>query len=196
MDGQPEGQPDRSFRELMQRVREGSEEAAWELVDRHGDAIRRAVRRSLNRELRTKFDSLDFVQIVWSSFFRARERMDRFDQPEDLVAFLVKMTRNKVGMEVRRRLMTEKYNLNRETSLEDLGAVAPGELADRQPTPIDVAIARERWKQMVENRPQHYRQIIQMRLQGRTYRDIADSLHLAESTVRRFIKKLFRETVA
>jgi RNA polymerase sigma factor (sigma-70 family) len=188
--------PDRSFRELMHGVREGSEEAAWELVARHGDAVRRAVRRSLSKELRTKFDSLDFVQIVWSSFFRARERMDRFERPEDLVAFLVKMTRNKVGMEVRRRLMTEKYNLNRETSLEELRGASAGEIADRQPEPIDVAIARERWKRMLENRPQHYRQIIQMRLQGRTYRDIADSLHLAESTVRRFIKRLFRETVA
>jgi RNA polymerase sigma-70 factor (ECF subfamily) len=106
------------------------------------------------------------------------------------------MTRNKVGMEIRRRLMTEKYNLNRETSLEELRGASAGDIAGRQPEPVDVAIARERWKRMLENRPPHYRQIIQMRLQGRTYQDIADSLHLAESTVRRFIKRLFRETVA
>jgi len=67
---------------------------------------------------------------------------------------------------------------------------------DSQPAPIEVLIARETWNRMLEKRPEHYQQIIRMRLQGRTYQDIADSLQLAESTVRRFLKKLLRETVA
>ena len=66
------------FRRLMQRVRDGSEEAVWDLVSVYGEAIRRAVRRVLNRNLRSKFDSLDFVQLVWKSFFRKREKVDRF----------------------------------------------------------------------------------------------------------------------
>lgn len=188
--------PNDSFRDLMRRVRDGSDEAAWELVDLYGEMIRRAVRRALNQRLRSKFDSLDFVQIVWSSFFRARFRSEQFDRPEELTAFLVAMARNKVGMEIRRRLLTEKYNLNRENSLDgDKGDAWEG-ISDHQPGPIDVAIARERWHQMMEDQPDHYRRIIQLRLQGYTYQDIADSLQVAESTVRRFLKRLFHERVA
>jgi RNA polymerase sigma-70 factor (ECF subfamily) len=188
--------PNDSFRDLMRRVREGSDEAAWELVDSYGEMIRRAVRRALNQRLRSKFDSLDFVQLVWSSFFRARFRFEQFDRPEELTAFLVTMARNKVGMEIRRRLLTEKYNLNREETLFGEKGEGWEEVSGHQPGPIDVAIAREQWSLMMEDQPEHYRRIIQLRLQGHTYQDIADTLQVAESTVRRFLKRLFHERVA
>jgi RNA polymerase sigma factor (sigma-70 family) len=174
----------------LQRVREGSEEAARELVNRYGDVIRRSVRRALDDSLRAKFDSLDFVQLVWSSFFRDRDVLDRFQSPQDLVAFLVGVTHNKVGMEARRRLASAKYNINRERSLDGRSAGKAETLVDPQPTPPELAIAHECWQQMLQDQPQHYRQIVEMRLQGYTYRDIAHSLHLAECTVRRFVKRL------
>ena len=185
-----------AFLALMRRVREGSEEAAWELVDQYGESIRRAVRRALNKELRSKFDSLDFVQLVWSSFFRARDGLNRFDRPEQLAAFLLQMARNKVGMEVRRRLSTKKYNVSRERSFDELGSEFRADLAGHQPTPVEVAIAREQWRRMLRDQPKNYRQIIELRLQGHTYQDIADSVHLAQSTVRRFLQRLLRKTVA
>ena len=75
----------------MRRVREGSEDAAWEVFVRYGGYIRRAVRRVLNPKLRSKFDSLDFVQWVWLSFFRMRDKADRFETPQQLVKFLAGM---------------------------------------------------------------------------------------------------------
>jgi RNA polymerase sigma factor (sigma-70 family) len=184
---------DDNFRELIQRVRQGSEEAAWELVRRHGEALRRAVRRVLNRRLRPKFDSLDFVQLVWSSLFRVRASLDRFGRPEELAAYLAAMARNKVGMEVRRRLLTEKHNLNREVSYDPAVLEQHSGVRDRLPPPIEVAIARERWDRLIRGQPGHYRQIIQMRLQGHTHQAIADALHLDERTVRRFIKRLLHD---
>jgi RNA polymerase sigma-70 factor (ECF subfamily) len=189
----PEQESD--FSELLSRVRSGSEEAAWELVERYGEQIRRAVRRLLNQRLRSKFDSLDFVQLVWSSLFRARSRLDRFDRPEELAAFLVTMARNKVGMEVRRRLRTAKYNVNRERSIEEGKSGARMEIASRDPPPIEVAIARERWAGILEGQPERYRRIIELRLQGHTCQEIADSVQVAECTVRRYLKRLSRETV-
>lgn len=182
------------FLGLMRRVQDGSEEAAWELVERYGDAIRRAVRRALNARLRPKFDSLDFVQIVWLSFFRRGDNPLRFARPEELAAFLAKMASNKVGLEVRRRMFTEKYNVNREFSLEQ-SAAEEVTASDRQPVPIDVAIAREQWERIVAGHPPGHRKIIQLRLQGLTNQEIADRLHVAQSTVRRFLKKLLRERV-
>ena len=154
------------FRVLMQRVRSGADDAAWEVVERYGDAIRRAVRRTLHARLRSKFDSLDFVQIVWKSFFQAKEKTERFNTPEELAAFLAAMAHNKVAMEVRRRLQTEKYNVGRERSLDDGEYGMAIEKFNRDPAPIDVAIAREQWNRILHNQPTHYRRIVQLRLQG------------------------------
>ena len=73
-----------NFHDLMRRVRDGSEDAAWEFNRRYGGYIRRAVRRVLNPKLRSKFDSIDFVQLVWLSFFRMRDNADRFEKPQHL----------------------------------------------------------------------------------------------------------------
>ena len=183
------------FQVLLQRVCDGSEEAAWELVEKYGDHIRRAVRRSLDARLRSKFDSLDFVQLVWSSFFRARGRAQRFNHPGELVAFLRTMARNKVGMETRRRLNTEKLNVGRERSLDalpDRDSLVP---ASREDTPVAAAIAREQWNRILQDHPEHYQEVIRMRLQGHTCCGIADSLGLSERTVRRFLKKLCKDTL-
>ena len=185
--------PEASFRELLQRISQGSEDAAWQLVESYGEGIRRAVRRSLHGQLRSKFDSLDFVQIVWGSFFRVRDKLDRFNRPEELAAYLATMARNKVGMEVRRRLILQKHNVNRERPLDGTGEDAAIPIADRQPAPIDVAIARERWNRMLEGQPDRYRQVIELRLQGHTHQAIATRLSLDECTVRRFLKRLLHE---
>jgi RNA polymerase sigma factor (sigma-70 family) len=187
---------DDDFRGLIDRVREGSEDAAWELVHRYGESIRRAVRRALNDRLRSKFDSLDFVQIVWNSLFRVRDKLDRFEGPDELTAYLVAMARNKVGMEVRRRMTTEKHGLKHEKSLDRLRAKGRVDVPGSQPAPVDVAIAREQWDRLLEGQPQHYRRIIQLRLQGHTFQSIADTVHMDERTVRRFFKRLLHTTTA
>jgi RNA polymerase sigma factor (sigma-70 family) len=182
------------FRGLLGRIKEGDDSAAWELVEHYGEDIRNAVRRTLNRRLRPKFDSLDFVQLVWSSFFRKNTHTGYFTTPEELVSYLVAMARNKVGMETRRRLISKKYNVNREISLEEKSQDYQGEIPSLSPTPMEFAIARERWDSLLSNSPNHYKQIVQLRLQGRTCQDIADNLQIDESTVRRFLKRLQQET--
>jgi RNA polymerase sigma-70 factor (ECF subfamily) len=185
---------DDDFRDLIRRVRAGSEEAAWDLVNQYGEAIRRAVRRVLNDKLRSKFDSLDFVQLVWNSLFRARGKLDQFERPEALAAYLAAMARNKVGMEVRRRMMTVKYNVRHERSLEQLRARECPDISGNQPLPDEIAIAREQWDRLLEGQPEHYRQIIHLRLQGHTFQSIAEAVHLDECTVRRFLKRLLHST--
>ena len=180
----------------MDQVSQGSEEAAWQLVEQYGERVRRVVRCLLNKRLRSKFDSLDFVQLVWTSLFRAKGSLGRFDRPEELAAFLMTMARNKVGMEVRRRLLTVKSNVNRETSLEAGKHGLRIEVLGPAPEPVEIAIARERWEGIVEERPEQHRQIISLRLQGNTHKQIAGEVGVSERTVRRFLQKLFHETFA
>src|SRR4051812_39041854 len=92
------------FSTLMQQIREGSEAASRVLVDRYGTHVLRIVRRKLNSALRPKFDSQDFVQAVWASFFAFRTNFFHFDSPRQLAAFLTELAQNKVIEAVRKRL--------------------------------------------------------------------------------------------
>jgi RNA polymerase sigma factor (sigma-70 family) len=179
---------------LIERIQQGSEDAAWELVERYGDAVHRAVRRVFHARLRSKFDSFDFVQLVWNSFFKARDKLARLTCPEQLAAFLATMARNKVGLETRRRLKTAKYNVRREESLdhrqEELERPAGGEF-----DPFEVAVARDQWNRLIAGQSRKHRQIISLRLQGLGICEIATSLDIAESTVRRFLNRLLHDRV-
>jgi RNA polymerase sigma factor (sigma-70 family) len=191
----PKVQTDEDFCCLIREIRAGSEDAAWELVAQFGEQLRRAVRRALNAKLRSKFDSVDFVQLVWKSLFRVRDKLERFDRPEELAAYLTVMAQNKVGMQIRQQLLTAKRNVAREQSFDQLVARDPTQFPSREPEQIEVAIARERWDRLMQEQPAHYRQIIQLRLQGHTQAGIAKTVGVDESTVRRFLTKLLQTAV-
>ena len=65
---------DSSFEAAVKELRTGSEEAIWNFIQTYGPHIQRVVRRRLHHKLRSKFDSVDFVQMVWVSFFGNRSR--------------------------------------------------------------------------------------------------------------------------
>jgi RNA polymerase sigma-70 factor (ECF subfamily) len=180
------------FEALMEGIRCGSEQAAWELVERYGPELRRAVRRALSARLRPKFDSLDFVQLVWCSFFRNSERVVRFSHPEDLVAFLTQLATNKVIDETRRRLVLDQRNVNRERPLRDVPEDHPS-FTDPAPAAIDVVIAHERWEEIVSEQPDKYRRIIELRLLGMSNYEIGKRLQIAHTTVDRFLERLLYE---
>ena len=63
------------FRDAIDQICSGSEEAAWNFIETYGPHIQRVVRRRLHQSLRSKFDSVDFVQMVWASFFADPQRI-------------------------------------------------------------------------------------------------------------------------
>src|SRR5262245_24000760 len=83
------------FRDLIRRIQGGERAAVDELLQRYGKHVLRAVRRKLHPRIRSKFDSLDFVQDVWASFFIQEAHRCNFDRPEALIQFLENMARNK-----------------------------------------------------------------------------------------------------
>jgi RNA polymerase sigma factor (sigma-70 family) len=179
-----DGQTD--FATLLHQLRGGSEAAAWELVERYGDHILRAVRRRLTCEIRSKFDSADFVQAVWASFFACSHRMKQIASPEELMALLSTIARNKVISELRRRLSSRKRNVRLEVPIGNCEPAAAGGV-----TPSAFAIARERWHALVDDQPSHYRQVVSLRLAGHTQAEIAEKLRISERTVRRVLERLF-----
>jgi RNA polymerase sigma factor (sigma-70 family) len=174
----------------MERLRKGSPEAARVLCERYGPHILRVVRRKLDKKLRAKFDSADFEQAVWASFFIDPTHQYSFKQPEELIAFLAELAHNKLVDALRQRYRTAKYNVNRERSLEGSAACQAARVADRQPTPSELAAARERWDRLVEGQPPRYRRILELLRQGNTHAEIAREVGVSEKTVQRLLRKL------
>ena len=177
------------FQTLMRRIRAGSEEAARELFERYGPHVRRVVRRKLRQPLRSKFDSDDFEQAVWASFFALLPHRGTFDRPEALVTFLVKLAQNKVIDAIRQRL-TQKYDVNREHAFSDS---ADYQAALKQPTPSQIAMAREEWRRLLAGKPDHYQRILTLRLQGHKVKEIAELVQVDEKTVRRVLDEFAPE---
>lgn len=186
-------EPRDEFASLMQRVQQGSEDAVKELLELYGHHIFREVRRRLDRRLRAKYDSQDFAQSVWASFFADRTREHAFDNPEALVAYLVKTARNKVVEVVRRRYGAQKRDIRRERSLEGSAALDARALADAGQTPSQVLGAREQWAALVDKLPTHQKVMLELLHQGYTHQEIADRVGCSEKTIRRLICRIAPE---
>ena len=127
---------------FLARIQAGDEEAARELLTRYEAEVRLVVRRQLPRLLRSRFDSLDFLQSVWGSFFRrVRSGPAEFEDSRHLVAFLARAAKNKVIDEYR-RAASRKQDMHREEPLWADGT-RPKEVAADIDTPSEVAQAHE-----------------------------------------------------
>lgn len=178
-----------SFRELTDRLKEGSEEAFLEILQDYSPYVMRSVRRSLDRRLRTRFDSQDFAQLVWMTVHEHRDRLAECRSPDSLVALLVTIAKRKVRHEFRRHLQAEKQNIGREHAIGNDSFVIP--LPDHTAEhPSQVVIAQEQWNLMVSEEPEKYRRILELRRDGLTLGEIAEQVGVNERTVRRVIQKL------
>src|SRR3954463_16718394 len=91
------------IRGFLARIHAGDEDAARDLLMRYEAEVRLVVRRQLPRMLRSRFDSVDFLQSVWGSFFhRVRTTPTEFEDGRHLVAFLARAAKNKVIDEFRK----------------------------------------------------------------------------------------------
>lgn len=173
------------FRDLMTRVLAGSETAAREVLGRYEPYLLAAIRRRLHRKLRSKFDSIDFAQDVWASFFADPPHEGAFASPDHLAAYLARIAKHKVIDAFRQRLQHQKYNIDRERSLDDSRQGVKDELAAAQPTPSEAVMSEEEWQAFLGKQPLVYRRILILLREGRTADGIAQEMRISSRTVRR-----------
>jgi RNA polymerase sigma-70 factor (ECF subfamily) len=179
-----------NFRTLMQRVLAGDPAAAERLCRDYQSHILRVVRRRLTPRLRSRFDSLDYVQDVWSSFFAQPPRDHDFEDPAALVAYLERMAQFKVG-EVHRQAGTLKNDIHREQPLEAPGGWPDERLRANQPTPSQIVGAEDEWQRMLRGRSPQHQRILHLLRQGLSHREIAELLKTTEKTIQRLVRNLF-----
>ncbi len=188
----PSPPPDTDFRGLMERVRAGCPEAAEEVCRRYGGYIRIIVRRRLHRRMRPQYDSIDFLQDVWASFFATGPDSYDFDNPQSLIKYLSNLAFHKVTDEYRRRFRGKKHDLRREHHLETAGP-KKGEPLDppmRDPTPSQAAIANERWERLLEGQPNRFRLVLEMLRLGYSHAEIAERTDLHVKVIQRLVQRM------
>lgn len=102
---------DNEFSELMRKIRRGDQDAARQLVESYEPEIRRAARlRMTDPQLRRLVDSVDICQSVFGRFFKsASDGALEMQKPEQLLALLTTMTRNRVIDEHRRNTSQKRF---------------------------------------------------------------------------------------
>jgi RNA polymerase sigma factor (sigma-70 family) len=186
---------DRELATLLERIRAGDESAAFELLARYEAQVRLVVRRQLPRILRSRFDSLDFLQSVWGSFFRRMKAgPEEFEDPRSLVAFLARAAKNKVIDEYRRS-SSKKGNMRLEEPIWSEGA-RPRDLVGDVDSPSEIVEAREMFGRLKDLVPENRRIMLELRVEGLSTREIGERLNVSERTVRRVLEDLRRKTEA
>jgi RNA polymerase sigma-70 factor (ECF subfamily) len=154
------------------------------LVERYLPLVRAVVRRQLSARLRTRFDSQDFTQNVWASFFQVT--LDRLVVPTegDLIAYLAKMAECKVAEEGRDQ-HTLKRDIRRDRSLTDAAEPSGG-----GNTPSQEVMARDRWEALTAGLSEREREMLSMLRDGHSHEAVAARFDLTTKTVRRLVEKL------
>jgi RNA polymerase sigma factor (sigma-70 family) len=177
------------FRELIRQVREGSQDAANELAKEYSSHVRRAIRGRMPGELRPKFDSMDFEQQVWKSFFAEVKSLPDLQDPQQLIRYLAGIARHKINDEGR-HLHTQKHDLQREVRLDVSTNITGPHPISRDPTPSAVAVGREQWERLVHGRTPQERRILELKYAGMTNEEIGREVGLNERCVRQVIYDL------
>ena len=177
-----------NIQELLTRIKDGDEGAARELLTRYESKVRLVVRRQLPRLLRSRFDSLDFLQSVWGSFFhKIRTGPNDLNEEQSLITFLAWAARNKVIDEYR-RAATQKQDMTREERLEIRGdkesCLAVGD------TPSQLAQANETYDRLRDLLPEDRRVVLELKAAGYSCREIGDRIGMSERTVQRVLEDL------
>lgn len=186
------------FQKLISELAEGSEMAARRLAEEYTPHVTQVVRSSMAARIRPKVDSADYVQSVWASILINRDRLAQFTEPEQLIRYLAVMARHKV-FDGYRNLHTAKNNIRVERRLEKKREFSSwsndsGENGhyptSTEPSPSEFAIERELWERIGAVGSERDREVVAMRVQGASYKQIADQLGVSEKTVQRTLDKL------
>ena len=165
---------DESFADLIRRVRSGDAKATAELVRQFEPEIRRRVRywlRLRGPELRSVIDPLDVCQLILADFFALRSLEQRgLDRPEQVLALLTTMARNKLKM-LTRDAHRQRRDARRNRSLDSGDDMLAGE-----PSPNDIVSNRELLSEFWNRLTQEERRLADLRTDGSSWNEIAKSL--------------------
>ena len=176
---------DAQFTDLLNRTRNGDQDAARALVKEYEPEIRRAARMRLtDPQLRRIVDSMDICQSVFGRFFRsATDGSFDLERPEQLLVLLITMTRNRVIDEHRRQSAAKR------SGGEMNDAVSPDELVEDSPGPRTAAAARELLTEVRSRLSAEELVIADRRGAGQSWEEISAELNESAESLRKRLER-------
>lgn len=181
---------DQDFPKLLERVRAGSEAALAELVERHGDVIRRSAHAMLGPLLRPHLDTMDLFQSLHRTLLIGL-RDQKFDvsTPEKLIALTATLLRRKVARHWRKlrhqsELISSQVDPNTQPAEANHDAVG----AD----PAQVLSQTDEVQRLLASLDQLDRRLLELRLVGHSTADAARQLGIEPAIMRVRLARLRR----
>lgn len=180
--------------ELIARARAGDQEAATELFNRFARRLGRLAATRLDGLVRRRVDPEDVVQSAYRSFFvRLNDGQFALSQWDEVWALLARITLRKCGRKseharAARRDATREVALS--SSADDsCGAWQP---TARDPTPEEALALAETVESLLTGFDEQEQEIVGLRLQAYSEREISTQVGRSERTVRRVLERLRR----
>src|SRR5439155_16750680 len=170
-----------AFRDLIQRVRGGDEDAATEIVHRYEATIRMAIRVRLDQsDLRRLLDSMDICQSVLANFFvRAASGQFELETADQLVKLLVTMARNKLT-----NYALQERAARRDQRRLEKAITNESELVDPGPSASRILVNQELLQECRRRLSDAERHLADLRALGRSWDEIAAVVGAKADTVR------------
>jgi RNA polymerase sigma factor (sigma-70 family) len=174
---------------LLQRWRDGDDQAADELFEAYIDGLLAYVRRRMSPALARRLDPEDVVQSVYRSFFlRARDGQYVIERSGDLWRLLLGISFNKLQSQVEHHTAGKRsYRREAQSASSDMRDDAAYQAAAAGPTVEEVLAVSEELDRLVASLPERHREILDLRLQGESIPDIAAAVGRSERSIRRVL---------
>ena len=178
-------------RELVALAREGDKSALNLLYGAYAERVRWIVRFRMNRELRSKLESMDLVQEVLINALGGLQNFT-YKYEGDFVRWLSRIAENELRGSLR-KLHAEKRNIHKEVRLENnrqtTGGRFLGSLGPVQATTPSVIVSRKEDLNKLERamdklKPQYRQAIVLTKIEGLSYEQIGDRLEMSADAVR------------
>jgi RNA polymerase sigma-70 factor (ECF subfamily) len=182
-------EPAEAFAILLERARQGDEEALVRFIQEYEAELRIIVRVRLGPALRPYLDSMDLVQSVHRVLLLGL-RQGRFvlSGPAQLRNLAAKIARNKVAVEWRRHQRQERLERGEPFS----GPLAPllTSLCSPEADPAEKIHTQEVIQQLLDSLSPADRRLVELRYQGYNIVEIARELRVSADSLRMRQKRL------
>lgn len=171
--------------DLVRRWQAGDQDAAAQLYERYQRKLLPLVASHLSEKLRQRLDADDLVQSIFKSAFRVtKEGQTQFSDDTGFWKWLVTVALNKTFKRIERET-ADMRDPGREISPQADGDDYLADCLSRQPTGEQVVVLADLLENILHRLDDDQKQVLLLRLEGFTQKEIAAKLDVCDKTVQR-----------